>query len=157
MKAKFLKDINHKLKYRLFLLQRLPIAFFTGLKMETTTEEKCIIRLKYSWWNKNPFKSMYFASQAMAAEMSTGVLCLGYIQAQATKVSMLVTQMEVAYSKRGLGKILFTCNDGLAIKHCIEQAVSTQQPQQFVATAIGTNEQNEIVATFKITWGFKAK
>jgi hypothetical protein len=35
--------------------------------------EGCVATVKHRWINQNPFNSMYFAVQAMAAELSTGL------------------------------------------------------------------------------------
>jgi hypothetical protein len=35
-----------------------------------------VVSVKHRWINQNPFNSMYFAVQAMAAELATGALVM---------------------------------------------------------------------------------
>ena len=68
---KFLQLINNPFKFRLFLLAKLPSAFFSGVRVLVADEKKCVVTVPYKWFSKNPFKSTYFACLSMAAEMST--------------------------------------------------------------------------------------
>ena len=100
---------------------------------------------------------MYFAAQAMAAEMSTGLLAFGHIYNQSPKLSMLVVKMEVIYVKKGTGKLFFTCNDGRAIQDCIAEAIQTGEARTLACRSVGKNEAGETVAEFTFTWSFKTK
>ena len=75
-KNKFQNLVNHPFKFRMYLLYKLPAAFFSGVKIKECTQEKCITSVPYKWLTQNPFRSTYLASLAMAAEMSTGTLAL---------------------------------------------------------------------------------
>jgi hypothetical protein len=45
-----------------------------------TIDENNVWYVKHRWINQNPFNSMYFAVQAMAAELATGALVMFQIQ-----------------------------------------------------------------------------
>jgi hypothetical protein len=153
----FSKQIGHPIKYRLFLLTKLPMAFMAGLKVVSLTEEASAVRVSYKWLNQNPFKSIYFAVLSMAAEMSTGLLAFGQIYKRKPAVSMLVVGLEAKFFKKATGKIVFTCTNGLAIKNAIENSIVTGQSETITAKSIGHNASGELVAQFNITWSFKAK
>jgi hypothetical protein len=155
--VKFKKIVTNPISFTFFLLQKLPAAFFVGLKVHELTTTICVIKVRYSWFSKNPFKSMYFAAQAMAAEMSTGLLAFGQLYKRSPKVSMLVIRMEVNYMKKGTGMLYFTCEDGQAIQHCIQNAIETKQGQTLVCKSTGKNEEGEVIAEFFFTWSFKSK
>ncbi len=155
--ALFKKFVTNPISFTFFLLQKLPAAFFVGLKVHELTTTICVIKVRYSWFSKNPFKSMYFAAQAMAAEMSTGLLAFGQLYKRSPKVSMLVIRMEVNYMKKGTGMLYFTCEDGQAIQHCIQKAIETKEGQTLVCKSTGKNEEGEVVAEFFFTWSFKSK
>jgi hypothetical protein len=57
----------------------LPSAFICGVRVATIDEKQCV-SVKHRWINQNPFNSMYFAVQAMAAELATGALVMFQIQ-----------------------------------------------------------------------------
>jgi len=153
----FFKLVNHPFKFNLFLLYKLPAAFFSGVRVRQLTEEKCITAVPYKWLTQNPFRSTYFASLAMAAEMSTGVIALGNAYRRKSTISMLVTKMEATYFKKATGTILFTCEQGKAIELIINEAVETGEGKSMIARSTGKNKSGEIVAEFLFTWSFKSK
>ena len=69
---KFIQMIKHPVKFRMFLFWKLPAAFFSGVRIKEIDEERCVVTVPYKWLTQNPFRSTYFASLGMAAEMSTG-------------------------------------------------------------------------------------
>jgi hypothetical protein len=155
--AAFIRLMKHPVKFRMFLLSSLPNAFFAGVRVKEINEESCTTVVPYKWFTKNPFRSTYFACLGMAAEMSTGALCLAHLYKRTPAVSMLVVKVEGAYFKKATGKTIFVCEDGLQIKNAIEQAVLTNEPKIFRAKSVGRNEEAVVVAEFYITWSFKAR
>ena len=153
----FLQIIKHPVKFRLFLLSKLPAAFFSGVRVIDADEKKCSVKIPYKWFSTNPFKSTYFACLSMAAEMSTGVLALAHIYKRQPAVSMLVSNIEGSFVKKATGITVFTCEDGLTIKQTIEDAIISGEGKIVTARSYGRNEANEIVAEFAITWSFKVK
>ncbi|HET6996622.1 MAG TPA: thioesterase [Chitinophagaceae bacterium] len=155
--AAFIRLMKHPLKFRFFLLSRLPSAYFTGVRIKEADEDKCITTVPYKWFSKNPFRSTYFASLAMAAEMSTGTLALIHLYRRKPSVSMLLTKLEAGYFKKATSKTSFICNDGQLIRQAIEESVATGEPRTVRARSTGTNGNGEIIAEFFITWSFKAR
>lgn len=155
--SSFVQKISSPIRFGFFLITKLPAAYFVGLKLSTISEQSSSISVKLSWFSKNPFKSVYFAAEAMAAEMSTGLLAFGHIYKRSQKVSMLVVNMEAEFIKKGMGNLTFTCNNGDLIKEAIEKTIQTGEGVVLVCESVGKNEMNEVVANFKFTWSFKAK
>jgi len=153
----FLQIIKHPVKFRMFLLSKLPAAFFSGVRVIDADEKKCSVKIPYKWFSTNPFKSTYFACLSMAAEMSTGVLALAHIYKRQPAVSMLVSKVEGSFLKKATGITVFTCEDGLTIKQTIEDAIITGEGKIITAKSYGRNKEDEIVAEFAITWSFKVK
>lgn len=153
----FRKQITHPLRFRLFMLRSLPAAFFAGLRIISLDEHQAVIAAKYKWFNQNPFRSMYFAIQSMAAEMSTGLLGFGQAYQRKPAVSMLVVGLEATFIKKITGTVLFTCSDGESVSRAIENAINTGEGVIVKCRSAGTNEAGETVAEFFITWSFKVK
>ena len=153
----FVHKISSPIRFGFFLATKLPAAFFVGLKLKQINENNCVIRVKHSWFSKNPFKSVYFAVEAMAAEMCSGMLAFGQVYQRTPKVSMLVVKMEVAFLKKATGVILFSCEDGEMIQNAINEAITSGEGKTIVCKSLGKNSNNDIVAEFNITWSFKAK
>ena len=155
--AKFLQLINNHFKFNLFLFSKLPSAFFCGVRVQQADENKCVVTVPFKWLSQNPFKSTYFACLSMAAEMSTGVLGLAHTYKSYPAVSMLVVNINGSFFKKAVDKTIFTCEDGLLIRQTIEAAIASGEGKTITAKSTGLNQQGEIVATFEVTWSFKAK
>ncbi|HEX8334349.1 MAG TPA: DUF4442 domain-containing protein [Segetibacter sp.] len=153
----FKKQITNPVKFRLFMLRKLPSAWFAGLKIESLTQEKAVISVKYSWFNQNPFRSVYVGILSMASEVSTGILCMGALYNRKPAVSMLVVKNEGHYYKKATGRILFTCKDGMAINATVERAIETGESTSINCHTVGTNAVGETVAEFYFTWSFKVR
>jgi acyl-coenzyme A thioesterase PaaI-like protein len=154
---KFLALVQHPVKFRLFLMAKLPAAYFSGVRVKAITAQQSVVTVPYKWFSQNPFKSTYFACLAMAAEMSTGLLAMMHTYHSNPPVSMLVVELQANYYKKATAKTFFTCEDGSAIAAAIQQAVSSGQGVTIKVKATGTNQGGEPVADFFITWSFKAK
>jgi len=157
MKNKFLKIANDPFRFRFFMLLKLPAALGAGLHVKNATLERSTVSISLHWLSQNPFRSIYFASLAMAAEMSTGLLAMARIYKKTPAVSMLVVGMESTFFKKATGTILFVCEDGPLFEAAIQKAVTSGAPASLTATATGTNQQGEVVARFVFTWSFKRK
>jgi hypothetical protein len=90
------------------MLFKLPTAVFWRLKMVHLDGEKCLVSIPYFWRSQNPFKSIYFAALAGAAELSTGALCQLALAGKGA-FSMLVVDFRAEYSKKANTKTTFSC------------------------------------------------
>lgn len=153
----FQKLVQSNLRFRLFLLAKLPAAYFAGLRLRSCTATDCVVDVPFRWFTKNPFRSTYFACLAMGAELSTGALCMQALYGRKPPVSMLVTATEARFYKKATGNTRFTCSDGALIAAAVERAVATGEGQTVVARSEGRNAAGERVAEFSFTWSFKAK
>ena len=144
-------------KLNSFLMFKLPAAWFCGVRVRALEENECKVGVKYRWINQNPFNSMYFAVQAMAAELSTGALVMTAIGKRPEKISMLVMKSNATFSKKATGMITFRCNAGGKINEALEKAESTGEGETFWMTSVGTNEEGQEVSVFEFEWTIKFK
>lgn len=136
---------------------KVPSAWLCGVRIKEIGKNHCRVGVKHRWINKNPFKSMYFAVQAMAAELSTGALVMSRIQESGERISMLVKRNESSFSKKAVGKISFDCNDGGKIEDAIAETLRTGEGQTFWMESIGTNAEGQEVSKFRFEWTIKLK
>ncbi|GFD82710.1 protein of unknown function [Tenacibaculum mesophilum] len=144
-------------KVNAFLLFKLPSAFFTGVRLKSLTNDRAVVKVTHKWVNQNPFKSMFWAVQGMASELSTGILVMKEIDASNKKISMLVTNMNGTFTKKATGKIRFECNDGKLIRETIQKAIDTGEGQTITVTSEGFNEEEVSVSKFEYEWSLKVK
>ncbi|WP_299157190.1 DUF4442 domain-containing protein [uncultured Tenacibaculum sp.] len=144
-------------KINFFTLFKLPSAYLCGIRVKSISNEKSQVNVKHKWINQNPFNSMFWAVQGMAAELSTGILVMQSIDVSGKKVSMLVTNMNAIFTKKATGRIRFECNDGIAIKEAIQRSVDTGEGQTVLVTSEGINKEGISVSKFEFEWSLKVK
>lgn len=136
---------------------KIPIAKIAGIKLQSYDGKKAEISVRHKWINQNPFNSMFWAVQGMAAEFSTGTLCIEKIRNSGHKISMLVVGLEANFTKKAVGKIIFTCNQGEELDAVLEKAITTREGQTLRMRSVGVDEKGDQVSEFFFTWSFKVK
>ena len=155
--AACIRMMKHPVKFRLFLFTKLPAAYIAGVRVRDIDEKSCRVTVPFKWLSQNPFRSTYFACLSMAAEMSTGALAMAHLYKIHPPVSMLVVKVESEYFKKATGRTSFLCEDGERFRQAVEETLATGEARTVVARSVGTNAAGEVVASFNITWSFKAK
>ncbi len=144
-------------KLNAFLMFKLPSAYFCGVRTKYLDNTKCIVSVKHRWINQNPFKSMFWAVQGMAAELTTGALVMTKIKASGKKISMLVATNNATFTKKATGRITFECNQGYLIDTTVIKAIETGEGQSVVLYATGKNKEGIEVSSFNFEWTLKLK
>lgn len=149
------RKMTNPLIFWFAMLVKLPSAIFWKLKVKSLTSEKCEVTIPYFWRSQNPFKSIYFAALAGAAELSTGALCQLALAGRG-QFSMLVVDFRAEYHKKASSKITFTCEQGAELFDLIE-SLNPGDTAQLTMISTGRNTSGETVAKFFVTWSFKRK
>jgi hypothetical protein len=144
-------------KLNAFLFFKLPSAFWSGVRVQKITAEECVVTVKHRWFNQNPFNSIYFAVQAMAAELTTGALVMYQIKKSGRKISMLVANNKGRFTKKATGRITFTCKDGHLIEQAIRETIATGEGQTFWMKSIGIDEKGDQVSELDFEWSVRVK
>ena len=144
-------------KYNWFMFFKLPSAWWCGVRLHHLENDKAVVRIKHSWFNKNPFKSMFWAAQGMAAEFSTGVLVMEKIRLSKKPISMLVANNKANFSKKARGTITFSCSDGQLIDQAIEKTIASGEGQKFWMTSKGIDLNGDLVSNFEFEWTIKSR
>jgi len=145
----------HKVNW--FLLLNLPSAWFCGVRLKYIDASKSQVRVKHRWINQNPFRSIYFAVQQMAAELSTGVLVMQAIQSQQQKISMLVIETHSEFFKKATGCIRFECQDGQKVSEIVSKSVKENTSKVITLYVKAYNENDDLVSQFNFNWSIKPK
>ena len=143
--------------FRLYLWARLPLAACAGLSLRRLDEAGCTVALPGGWRTQNPFRSMYFAAQSMAAEMSTGAPAMMLAEGASASVSMLVREVRGVFTRRIQGEAEFTFEDLAGMREAVDRAVATGESESFVARSVGRNRDGGAASEFEITWSFKRR
>lgn len=144
-------------KINLFLLTKLPSAYFCGVRLKNISPTESTTSVKFKWINQNPFGSMFWAVQGMAAELATGALVMQKIQESGKNISMLVASNNAQFTKKAKGRITFICKDGAMLDTVIEKVIGSEDGQVIVMNVVGANEEGVEVSSFNFEWTLKLK
>ena len=142
---------------RAMLWAKLPLAAFAGLRLRKLDETGAQVTLPAGWKTQNPFRSTYFAAQAMAAELSTGAPALYFIEQSGARMSSLVTGLSAKFTRKATQETTFNFADGASMRSAIESAAHSGEPVVFKARSVGTQQDGTVVAEFEIEWSFKRR
>lgn len=151
----YIKRMRNPILFWFAMLFKLPSAIFWRLRIKELDMHQCVVTIPYFWRSQNPFKSIYFAAMAGAAELSTGALCQLTLAGKG-KFSMLVVDFKAEYHKKANQKISFLCNQGHELKLLV-QGLQPGETGSLTMVSTGTNPQGDVVAKFYVTWSFKRK
>ena len=144
-------------KLNSFSFFKLPAAWWCGVRVRYIDDKKAIVTVTHRWFNQNPFNSMFWAVQGMAAELSTAAMMIGQIKDCGHKISMLVANNNASFTKKATGKITFTCEDGHQIKEAIDKTIATGDGQTIWMKSVGVNTDGVVVSTFNFEWTIRVK
>lgn len=147
----------NKFQLHLFLFFKIPISWIAGVRLKEMNDEICITKVKFSWLNQNPFNSMFWAVQGMAAEFSTGFLCAEKIRKSGKKISMLVVHNQAEFTKKAVGRVTFSCHQGKELDAVLQKAIETGEGQRLTMFSEGKDQKGDLVSKFAFTWSFKVK
>lgn len=143
-------------KWRLFTYNKLPSLALWGVRVSALDDTACTVTMPYGYRTQNPFRSVYFAAQSGAAELSTGALALLHLEGQ-PRASMLVTQFDSKYYKKAAGELRFVCEDGDAIAEAVAGAIADGNPRTTVAHVRAYLPDGVLASEFWVTWSFRRK
>lgn len=144
-------------KLNLYLLTKLPSAYFCGVRVFALENTYCSVKVKHNWFNQNPFNSMYFAVQNMGAELTTGALLMRAIKKSNQKISMLVLNQKSKFTKKATGVITFKCVQGKLIDEKIKETLNSKEGVTFWLQSEGFDERGDKVGTYDFEWTLKTK
>lgn len=144
-------------KLNTFLMFKLPSAYLAGVRVKEINASSCVVSVKHKWLNQNPFNSMFWAVQGMAAELTTGALMMMKIKESGKKISMLVANNKGSFTKKATGRITFSCHDGNQLDETIAKAIETGEGQTIWMQSTGVNEEGVEVSNFQFEWTIKVK
>jgi hypothetical protein len=144
-------------KLNAFLGFKLPSAYLCGVRAKSIDDEQCKVSVKHRWINQNPFNSMFWAVQGMAAELTTGALVMSKIKDSGKPISMLVANNNASFTKKATGRINFVCTDGKKVDAALKKTIETGEGQTIWMNSVGTNEDGIEVSNFNFEWTIKVR
>ena len=154
---KFCSNLTNWFLFKMYAIQKLPLAFLTGFNIVELDDSKCVTCVKYSYLNKNPFRSTFWAVLGMAAELSTGAYALLATKGKKESIAVILVGTHAEFVKKATGISTFTCSNWLEFDKAVGRAIETGEPQKATGRSIGSNSDGETIALFEFTWSFKIR
>lgn len=142
---------------RAYLLRRIPLAAFAGLRLRRLDEAGCTVWLRGGWRTRNPFASTYFAAQAMAAELSVGAPAAVLVASAPASVAFILRGIKAVFTKRIVGSSTFTFEDIAGLKAAVERAAAAPEEQAYTGRSVGHTAEGDVAAEFEVAWSFKRR
>lgn len=144
-------------RLNLFVMLHIPSAWLSGVRVVALSSQVALVKVTFRWINKNPFKSMYWATQGMASELATGLLVLQEVNKSKKKISTLVASQQGTFFKKAVGKIQFSCTEVEKVQEVVAEAIRTGEGQTVTLVSEGVDESNDVVSRFEYQWSLKVK
>jgi hypothetical protein len=138
-------------------LRYLPLALFARIKPVLIEKNKCEVSIPFKWVTKNPFKSMYFAAQSMAAEFSTALLLVNEINKSGANLALIIVSMKAEFIERASEHVIFKCEVDNALELTVQKAIKTGDPVTIELSSIGIDRKGSHVSSFWFTWSIKLR
>ena len=138
------------------MLLKLPAAWLSGVRLTSINDSKCEAKVRFKWINQNPYHSMFWAVQGMAAELTTGMLLTKCIQDSNANISMLLVSNKSSFHKKAVGKITFICSEGKVAKQLINLTIQNITSKAWLK-AKGYDEEGDLVSEFEFEWSCKKR
>ena len=145
------------LKFNLYTFFNLPSAWWSGVRVTSFDDNLAEVSVKHRWVNQNPFGSIFWAVQGMAAELSTAIFVMRAIKKTGIPVSMLVINNNATFKKKARGLIKFNCNQGIEVTEVVQNAISSGEAKKIILKSEGKDMSGDVVSAFEFEWTIKRK
>ncbi|MCP4459744.1 MAG: DUF4442 domain-containing protein [Cytophagales bacterium] len=154
---KLASKLTNPMLLMFYMFFKLPMGFLAGLRVRKVNENMTVVSVPFKWRNKNPFKSIYFAVQSMAAEMSTASACMLAVQDQSPSVAFIIVDLKGSFSKKAIRRVYFTCEQNQKAFEAVVKCIETGEAAQATFETVGKMKDGTEVARFEFTWSFKQR
>ena len=145
------------LKFNLYTFFNLPSAWWSGVRVTSFDDNVAEVSVRHRWVNQNPFGSIFWAVQGMAAELSTAIFVMRAIKKTGFPVSMLVINNNATFKKKARGLIKFNCNQGIEVTEVVQNAISSGEAKKITLKSEGKDMSGDVVSAFEFEWTIKRK
>lgn len=153
--SKRLKQIQKQV----FLLGffKIPMLWFVRPKVISIDENECVVKIRLRRRTRNHVRSMYFGAMAVGADLSAGLHTFYFAGKDQNRMHFVFKSMACEFLKRAESDVRFISREGDKIKATVEKARESGERQNQEVMVEGVDNENEVVATFKMVVSVKFK
>lgn len=145
-----------RMPMRAMFMMKMPMALVAGLRIDQVSSQETIVTVPGGWRTQNPFGTMYWAVQGMAAELATGIVPSCLSRSMPLKLRMFVVGTEATFGKKAYGRCRFTCTDTYKVQEAIQQSLEAGESVNCDLTATGTDPDGDTISEWVFRWNFLA-
>jgi acyl-coenzyme A thioesterase PaaI-like protein len=152
--------IRETVLLRAFGFLKIPMLFSISPTVLEMTDQRCVVRVPLSRRTKNHLNSMYFGALAAGADCAGGLVAMRMIQEEGNRVSLIFKDFHAEFLKRAEGDVLFTCEEGSAIRDLVRKATDSGERESIpvhITATVPSKLGTEPVAQFTLTLSLKRK
>ena len=149
--------ISELTSFNVYTFFKLPSAWWSGVRVTKLDDAYAEVAVKHRWVNQNPFGSMFWAVQGMAAELSTAVFLMYTINKSKQPISMLVLKNQAIFKKKAKGLVKFHCDQGSYAIDAVNKAIKSDEAVGVKLKSTGTDALGDVVSEFEFEWSLKKK
>ena len=155
MEQKRLKQIRKQV----FLLGffKIPLLWFVRPKVVSIDDNECVVKIKLRRRTRNHVRSMYFGAMAVGADLSAGLHTFYFAEQDQNRMHFVFKAMDCQFLKRAESDVRFISREGTKIKQAVEKARESSERQNQEVMVDGVDDNNEVIATFKMVVSVKFK
>lgn len=152
-----LARLRNPLAITAFMGAKMPLGVAAGLRVDQIDRASCTVTLPGGWRTRNPFGSMYWAAQGMAAEMATGIHGYVLCSAAPVPVRMILSGCEGSFSRMCMGRGRFVFDQGPRIEEALARTLASGEGVTCPTEVVGYDPSGVEVSRWTFTWAFRAK
>ncbi|HEY0592790.1 MAG TPA: DUF4442 domain-containing protein [Thermoanaerobaculia bacterium] len=139
---------------------KVPLLFSALPEVIALDDRKSVVRIRLRRKTKNHLRSMYFGALCIGADAAGGLAAMRAIEQTGGGMSLVFKDVTARFLRRPEGHVLFTCENGEAIRELVALARSSGEREEMTVRVVATVPSlsgEEPVADFSLTLSIKQK
>jgi acyl-coenzyme A thioesterase PaaI-like protein len=142
---------------RLMGIFKIPMIGYVRPRLVEINDTDVIVKIRLRRRTKNHLKSMYFGVLAVGADVTAGLHAFYFCDELNVRPSFAFKAMKSEFIKRAETDVLFTCNEGAAVREQVLKAIQTNERQNHWVKVTAKDLNGDVVALFEMEISVKIK
>lgn len=142
---------------RLMGIFKIPMIGYVRPRLVEINDTEVVVRIRLRRRTKNHLKSMYFGVLAVGADVTAGLHAFYFCDELNVRPSFAFKAMKSEFIKRAETDVIFTCNEGAAVREQVLKAIQTNERQNHWVKVIAKDLNGDVVALFEMEISVKIK
>ena len=142
---------------RLMGIFKIPMIGYVRPRLVEINDTDVVVKIRLRRRTKNHLKSMYFGVLAVGADVTAGLHAFYFCDELNVRPSFAFKAMKSEFIKRAETDVLFTCNEGAAVREQVLKAIQTNERQNHWVKVTAKDMNGDVVALFEMEISVKIK